>query len=338
MAHTLDTLRLDFHGLSIWLDGDSAEVLDTLARDFAWFRVEATAPDPDLHIEVHQERPDYDALPPLAQAFGTPRNICYRDETSTYVDYFGRGLLCHEREAGRVTITAEDADLAREIVYLFVLSSVGQHLDRRGLHRVHALGVRCGDTGVLLLLPSGGGKSTLALRLLREPDVWLLGEDTPLIDHDGKMWPFVLRLGIDPRRTDGVPARYLQTVRRMEFAPKTLVDVAAFRDRIGEPVPVRALLIGQRSLGREPSIDTIPRSAAVSPLLRYLVVGLGVYQGLEFLLERGPLDLARRGGAVTGRVQSSARLLARASTHRFLLGRSLDDNAAALLGFMRDLG
>jgi hypothetical protein len=214
---------------------------------------------------------------------------------------------------------------------------VGLHLDGRGLHRVHALGLSCRGKGALLLLPSGGGKSTLALRLLREPDVQLLGEDTPLLDHEGRLWPFVLRLGIDARRTDGVPARYLQTVKRMEFDPKTLVDVDYFEDRIGAPVPARALLIGQRSLGRSPSITPLGRRDAIAPLLRCLVVGLGVYQGLEFLLERGPLDLARRGGTVAARVQTSARLLSKTSAHRFVLGRELEDNAAAMLEFMRHL-
>jgi hypothetical protein len=72
-----------------------------------------------------------------------------------------------------------DLDLVHEIAYHFILSTAGQHLNSRGLHRVHALGVAYRERGILFLAPSGGGKSTMALELLRRPGFTLLGEDTP---------------------------------------------------------------------------------------------------------------------------------------------------------------
>ena len=49
--------------------------------------------------------------------------------------------------------------MAREIVYLTILSRVSEKLDRMGIHRVHALGLEQRGRGVLVMLPSGGGKS-----------------------------------------------------------------------------------------------------------------------------------------------------------------------------------
>ena len=52
-----------------------------------------------------------------------------------------------------------------------------QYLDRRGLHRIHALGVVVKNRAVLVMLPMGGGKSTLGLHLLKHPEVQILSDD-----------------------------------------------------------------------------------------------------------------------------------------------------------------
>lgn len=228
-----------------------------------------------------------------------------------------------------------DPELLHEIAYLLILSTVGEHLDRRGVHRVHALGVSHGGRGILLLLPSGGGKSTMALRLLREPGFALIGEDTPLVERDGTLLPFPLRLGVRPGEDTGVAPEHVRTVRRMEFDPKTLVDIDVFRDRIvNGPVAPAAILVGERNLGRVSSIEPLAHAPALGALVKNMVVGLGVYQGMEFVLERGLGDLAGKVGVATARLRAAVRLLRRAPAHRFVLGRDLDRNYRTLLEFV----
>ena len=205
--------------------------------------------------------------------------------------------------------------------YLFILSTVGQYLDSRRIHRVHALGVSYKRKGILLLLPSGGGKSTMALQLMRQPGFLLLGEDTPLVDRHGRILPFPLRIGVHPEQETGIPPEYLRTVNRMEFDPKTLIDIEYFKDRLGEPVDPGLILVGERNLGDVSEIVPLARHRAFKAMVKYVIVGLGVYQGLEFLLERGLWKLLGNGSVAASRVYNSLRLLARAPAHRFVLGR-----------------
>jgi hypothetical protein len=178
----------------------------------------------------------------------------------------------------------------------------------------------------------------MALELLRVPGFQLLGEDTPLVDRQGRILPFPLRLGVRPGSTTGVPEQYLRTKRRMEFDPKTIIDISYFEDRLaalGRPVEPGLILVGERNLGQVTDIIPLSRAGAFKALVKYMVVGLGVYQGLEFLLERGVGDLAGKGGTVASRLFNSGRLVSRAPAYRFVLGRNIQQNTARLLEFLR---
>lgn len=328
----------DFHGIAVEVASPAAELVDEVRRDFAWFHRPVANPASvhgSFHIELNLEPPAYDQLPALPAAFFTPRNVCFSDRGRTYIDYFGRALAVLDRADARCVVYGVDPELVHEIAYLLILSTVGEQLDRRGVHRIHALGVSHRDRAYLLLLPSGGGKSTMGLRLLREPGFSLIGEDTPLIDRDGTVLPFPLRLGVRPGEDVGVAPEHVRTVRRMEFDPKTLVDIEVFRDRIVTgPVAPAAILVGERNLGRVSAIEPLAHAPALLALVKYMIVGLGVYQGMEFLLERGVGELAGKLGTAASRLRAAVRLLRRAPAHRFVLGRDLDRNYRTLLEFV----
>ena len=322
----------DFYGLTVRVDSPASALADEVRRDFTYF---ARAPQPVRQtIEMHLAPAPYDQLPALRASLISPRNVCYRDGARQYLDYFGRGLAIVDGVERRCTIYGEDADLVHEIAYLYLLSTIGQHLDAAALHRLHALGVSYHGHGVLLLLPSGGGKSTMALDLLRRPGFLLLSEDTPLIDRHGRIHPFPLRLGIRPGEAGEIPEEYLRTVARMEFDPKTLVDLDYLGDRIGTTVPAAAMLVGERNAGDVAEIVPLGRPGACDALLKNLVVGLGVYQGIEFVLERGVWQLLAKTGVALSRTMSGFGLLRRAPAFRFVLGRNRERNTRCFLEFV----
>jgi hypothetical protein len=213
-----------------------------------------------------------------------------------------------------------------------VISRVGEHLDTRGLPRLHALGLAGAQGAVAVLLPSGGGKSTLALRALRHGDpVRLLSEDSPLMDRDGRLHPFPLRIGFNATDAVELPGAKLRTLERMEFHSKVAVEVESFADRIEpHPQPLRHLVIGRRTLGTDARLDPLPRRAAASTLFREAVVGVGLYQGMEFVLQRGMRDVLSQAGPAWTRASACAALVARARVWRLTLGRDHDRNWSEL--------
>jgi hypothetical protein len=326
--------RFDFYGLHVDVVTTDEPTGESVRRDWKYFdRAEETAAA--LEIRLQRTPPPFDSVPDLRASLITPRNVCFRGDGVDYLDYFGRGLAVINRESATVDAYAEDPHLLREITYLFLLSTVGQHVDTLGRHRIHALGLNFRGHGLLLMLPSGGGKSTMALQLLQRTDIRMLSEDTPLVDARGMLYPFPLRLGIRPgNEPPSIPTRHMETVRRMEFGPKTLIDLDYFDAPVSEPCPARALLVGARSSGRDASIEPIPRRQAWRDLVSNLVVGVGVYQGIEFVLQSSWLELSRKAPQGFARLRAGRQLLRRAQPYRFVLGRDSDKNLRCLESFL----
>ncbi len=236
-----------------------------------------------------------------------------------------------DRKAGRLLVQGEDAPLVHEAVYLFLLSRVGEHLDDLRLPRLHALGLVGGDGAVAVMLPSGGGKSTLALRALQSDGVRLLSEDSPCSTVMGGSTRSRCESASTSPTRSACPSLDVRRIERMEFHPKLALDLSAFADRIEpEPQPLRHLVIGRRSLGTESMLTPLPRTAAAGPLLREMVIGVGLYQGMEFVLQHGMGDVVqqvRNGGDARrlrrGRAASGACLATRSRPRpRAQLGRA----------------
>ena len=319
------------HGLEVAVEGEWDDVLEAVASDFAWFAAEP-AGKPDVRVRIVRAAPDYDGLGDATASFVTPRNIVYQEDGHTVVDYFGRAVSVLDRSSATLTITGEDVHLVHEAAYHFLLSRLGEHLDRIGLIRLHALALAGAEGAVAVMLPSGGGKSTLALRALEDDRVRILAEDTPLLDRHGVVHPFPLRIGINATDAERLPVESVRRLERMEFHPKLVLDLDAFRDRIEpSPRPLAHVVVGLRSLGRNASLEPLPRRHAVGTMFREAVVGVGVYQGMEFVLQRGMRDVAGKAGTAATRARCCGAGLRRARVWRLTLGRDHERNWHALL-------
>jgi hypothetical protein len=319
------------YGLRFSVGGDWPEVVEDVRLDFAWFERPAPAGGPSLRIDVTRGAPELDGFGDVPAAFVTTRNVVFQDGDRTIVDFFGRAVAVFDRRHNRLQVQGEERHLVHEAIYLFLLSRIGEHLDRTSLMRLHALGLSGPNGAVVVMLPSGGGKTTLALRALKEPGVKLLSEDTPVLDRRGVVHPFPLRVGVNPTDADLLPTGEVRQIERMEFPPKLVLSIDAFAARIeNRPQPLRHLVAGERWLGRGGVLEPVPRRTLVGPLIREGIVGVGVAQMIEYVLRRGPSDFARQGGVAVRRALCCGAALTRARGWRLRLGRDHERNWAAV--------
>lgn len=341
----LSRLCFDFHGVGLRVSCDDLAVSTQVAEDFAYFRTDRSPraePEPGsgLTITASSCKPDYAALPPLKANLYTPRNICYSQGDITYIDYFGRALARYDRGHDTLDVQSDEPHMLREVIFLSVLSRIGEALERRHMHRVHSLAIELDGEAALFALRSGGGKTSLTMELLRSDAAYrVMSEDSPLVSASGRVLPFPLRFGVKGDRPEGFADHHVTRVERMEFEPKYLISLEAFDGRIasGAAEP-RFLFIGQRTLSRECAIRRVGFSAGLRCLMRDMIVGVGLYQGVEFLFQSSTLEVVKRTGLFVSRLRRALSLLRRCEIYTVELGRDRHRNAADVVTFLKAHG
>jgi hypothetical protein len=330
--------HFEIHGVTVEVSADHPDLVARLAHDLSFFGRETLPARADISLTCHLDQPPWEALPAAKCVMVQPAFVAYGHQGQRWVDYQGRGLSRWDFAEDRGELWSREIELLHEIAYLLIQSRVGERLDRRGLHRVHALGLAVGHRGVLCLLPSGGGKTTLGRFALELPGVRLLADDAPLVSRRGLLVPFPVRIGCTEKPSE-VPEQHLRRFCRRQHGAKWLIDVRAYGQRIAsEAVAPAALLLGQRQLRGDASIEPLPRRAAAPELFRSLVVGLGLPQVVEYFLRLDLSDLGHKSQIVGSRALACAALLSRARSYRFLLARDSGANAAALETFLQRIG
>lgn len=180
----------------------------------------------------------------------------------------------------------------------------------------------------------GGGKSRLAWELLKYPEVHLLADDSPLVDSSATLHAFPLRIGLLRGGEAEVPPHYLRRISRMEFGPKILVSYEYFANRVCAQARPGVLFLGSRSLSRTCEIRPASFGAAMQAMITNCVVGLGLFQGLEFVLHARPAELAGKLRIGFSRLRRSLRLVRRSRCFHLVLGRDLRHHGAVIMDFL----
>jgi hypothetical protein len=331
-------MLLDIHGLTLRCETTSPALAADLVRPFKFFVREQI--DCDVTIDVTEEAPPYDTVPPIEAQFSTPRNVVYRNGEHKVIDYFGRGAIFQRSGEPRYRLYSCDRNLLREAFYLLVTSLFGQYCDRNGLLRVHALAISCRGRALLLLIPQGGGKSTMSMSLLeQDAAIRLISDDDPIVARDGRILPFPKALGfLDRRRIEHVPAEYVYAIDRMEFGRKYFVDYDYWRDRIeDQPLDRSLLFVTRRVLNGTPAIVRASRAAAIKALMRDAVIGVGLYQGVEFLFNHTTWEAVAKGALVWRRFLRAVSLARRSEVYQFTLSTDVARNCEVLESFIGTL-
>jgi hypothetical protein len=335
-------LEFGCEGVTVRVRARGAEAiraLGRLAEDFERFGEIPTGARGIIEMDLSSPRAG--ALPrgptlfraASCRIFGLgPRRDCeYSDGTVLLSKRLARGGRARQSE--RFEILGDAAAGIHEAAWEAILSALGEALDRAGIHRVHALGLEGRGKGGLLLLPSGGGKSTLAALLVRErlPGLRILSEETPLVSRRGLL-PFPVRLALAPELARSVfPGAAGRIFPRRRFpAAKELFPLEA--SMIGKPARPAFLIVGGLKRAPRAAITPVPRRAALFELLVSLVIGYGVAQMKEHLLRLDNLPSLVR--IAFSRLAAAVRLAATVPAYRLVASPYPEETLSVLKQFL----
>ncbi|MCW5983494.1 MAG: hypothetical protein KIT09_35715 [Bryobacteraceae bacterium] len=322
----------DVYGYRFSIRGSSRAAVEGLCEDFAFFR---SPPNKnDRIIEVLDQEPDYCCLPSCVASVYTPRNVVFRAGDVSYIDYSGRGLAIHDQSTGQFIVYSRDQDLLYESVYLYLISQASSFLDSKHWHRVHALGVSVHGRAILVLLPMGGGKSTLGWELLKYPELKLLSDDSPIVDARGRVHAFPLRIGLLDDDDASVPVENRRLIRRMEFGQKILVSYRCFSDRVCAEADPGFIFLGSRISSGNCCIEPADLGPTMRAMISNSVIGLGLFHGLEFVLNASALELLSKFPVGLSRFANCLSLIRRSKAFHLRLARDKSNNARTLIDFI----
>ncbi len=334
-TNDLTSATLDLYGLVIQCKAESSELASDLIRPFKYFKADGA--HPNITVTVHETDPPYGTFPSITASFSTPRNIVYKDNGLKVIDYFGKGLVIQDDSKRDYRLYGREKNFLREVFYLLTLSLLGQFCDRKGLLRVHALAFSYHDKAILLTMPQGGGKSTLTLAMLQEGEVKYISDDDPLFDRSGRILPFPRPLGIsDHWVIKSFPEEYVYQIDRMEFGIKYFIENDYWKGRLEtKPLHDIYLLSGRRILSGTPSIQRCSRREILSTLVRDAVIGIGLYQGLEFVINRSTWEVLTKITTFFKRFYLALKLVRVSKTYRFTLTNNIAQNVCVLKEFVQ---
>ena len=326
---------LNIYGIFVQLYGYT-NIINKISEEFKYFLSrEESQSKINLTININFIKPPYEQIPQIEASMYKTDCICYDYNDTRYADYKNKCLVIFNKVKKIADIYSLDENLLYEISYLLLHSQAGELLDLKGFHRIHACSFSYNKNIFICILPQGGGKSTLLMNLLKNDNIKLLSDDTPIIDRKGNIYPFPIRLGVcNDFDTSYIPDNFITVFDRRKFGQKKLISYDFFKDRI-ETVnfPIN-IIAGKRIYSDTPKIKNTNTFYIFEELFKSCIVGYGLPQIIEFFLTGGFKDFFKKCFIVFSRFYACIRLLFKTNkTYIFYLSKNIEKNTDCFLDY-----
>ncbi len=304
----MNATLLNFYGIRLQVDAPG-ELVQKISAEFSYF----IADSQDLSAFSIGVRPEGDRPKDWRRLFNTRSSTLFLSNgDERRVCFFERAWVAYRFESGECEIFCDDMSIAFEVAHSVVLSVVGEELERRGLHRVHGLGLCREGRGILFLGTSGVGKSSLAMEFLKESDSRLLSDDTPLVEESGGMMAFP------------------------QLREKYVAGAEYFLDRVQPSVLTDAIVYLRRRGGSAIRLTELTRFRLFWLLVRWLVVGRETPQIWQLYLRFSPLSIWWKSRILMSRLRCAWSMSKRCRPWQVDLGDSAELSADQLKRWISD--
>lgn len=325
---------LNVHGNRILVESYDSFSAESVANDFHYFKTAAFDPHLEgvFHLRLIPRKKKPLVWVPILK---TKRSILYFSPAKERkVCFFEKAWVHYQFEEKKCTIYCDDKEIAYETVYLVLLSYIGESLDLSQTHRIHGMGFSFQGKGAILLAGSGGGKSTLAMELLKREEFHLLSDDTPLLSKNSRMLAFPQRIATKDHPE--VDKKFVRKFKRVQHGEKFVVKSEYFQDKIRNEVAVKWLFLLDKDRNSQAEVDELNRLQLVWPLVKWLVVGYETPQIWELYLRVSRKDIQRKAKILFDRFLIASELLMKARIAKVKASTNPKETEEAMVEFLRE--
>ncbi|MGB0454162.1 MAG: hypothetical protein ACPGJV_10655 [Bacteriovoracaceae bacterium] len=322
-------LKINIYGflVELFLDERLIEVCEKLENDFSFFIDNDFKIDKKMKIHASKVS-SLDLIPDgLIASKQTKNSIIYDSGNLRYQDFYGlaHGLLNYSDET--LLVQSLGTETLYEVLYLAILSRSGKYLDTLGFHKIHACAVSKNNKNIILMLPSKGGKTSTFLKLLEDPEVCIISDDTPLISPRGELLPFPLRVGVEDKEDLYVfSADDIYEFQRRNYSKKYLLSLKSFPNEI-KVAEKNILVIGVRTRLEKPSLRKVSGLYMFFKMIEHMVIGNGLPMIVEYFLRAKLKDNFTNLKILVSRSLRCTKLILNAKRYEIYLSKDIEKNA-----------
>lgn len=316
-------LHIDVYGITLKISCDSESIIGHLRRDFVLFKSPVDLNAWNFSLNIFVQEPPYERVPALVASLYGDGLVCYKDKNINYIVYSNHSLLIYDFKQDYGELYGNDEIFLYEKAKHTILTRLGELLDAKGIHRIHAFAVSSEHKTLMCLLPMQGGKTTSIINLLKsDADIKIIADDLCLVDKKGIIYPFFLRLGArDQQLLEGIPQQAICKIDRPVYGVKYFIDPTVFQSRLSQkPLKLTHLLIGRKIFQANSTIKSLNKFDCLGPVMESGVFGLGLPQLLEFFVRGDFKMFATRIRIIFARVFFCLLLILKTKTYSINLG------------------
>lgn len=331
-----DFVRINIFGLTVKCISNSKKIINLLKKDFSFFCTDSIS-EIEFSFEI--------ILGPIPNVdfnknikIRTSKScISYKNGDISYHDYYGEALSVYDFKNNSGTIYSINERRLHELTYLLILSRTGKKMDLSGFHKIHAMGICIDDTVLLVSMDMGGGKSTLFLDMLSYPRVKIISDDSPVIDRNGHVHSFPLRVGVNAK--EYIPEEMTKECyyfERKEYGLKKLIPIDSFPNDICAFGSKVVLFSGKRTTGGSCIIKPISSPEMLFLLCKNMFIGIGLPMIIEYFIEFSFKDCICLLKIALLRMRAGCRLYLNSKKYKVFLGNDRNINSKTIYQFIKN--
>ncbi len=248
-------LELNFYGVNVRVNCKNPNVIDCLKREFKYFLSETGISSVEFYLEALEQSPPYHLIPEGTEAsIITMYSSSYRNGNYVYTDYQGRGFLIYDLVGGRGEAYSDDEIFLTTIVRALIISKVVELLSVKGIYSFPWFGVSINRLVVLFLMFHGGGKSILALELLKNSELMLVGDTHTLVSRNGEILPFHRNIDARGGMLSWIPQNRQKLYINVIYEPRVSIDINYFSDKLSGPCRPYIMAVCKRIFSEKPPL------------------------------------------------------------------------------------
>ncbi len=331
-------LEFDFYGIKVKVTCENSTVMNSLRRDYEYFVSEGSDDSAHLYLEALEQPPPYHLIPQGTEASSISM-FCtsYRKDDHVYTDYQGRGFLILDLEGENGKIYSTNDSFLTTLLRRTILTRVSDLLSAKGIYKFSWLSMSVNGLAIIFSMLPGGGKTSLALELLKTSEFKILSDTYTFITRTGEILPFPRNLHPRGGMVSEIPQDRQQLFDNTRYEPRVMIDIDHFRDQLSSSCKPFLLAVCKRIFSEEPRIEKLPKWRSFLLLYRQALVKYELYESINDQ-ETSEKEKSRFRKHLTSakRALIVIKLLYKSETYLFYLGVNNSRNAKAINTFMRE--